>query len=333
MGGVSLNNVGDVGKAGAGMLTMGASELIPGMSNFNGVKNGGVASTVAGLNPYKIGDKVKGAPGVDQSGIPQVDTTGQIAGQYANTLLGGPRTFAGNTPQMTGAQIAGLDGGNGITGNAGRIGALGSMNYLQGIANGTQANPAAIAAQQQQGAAMAQQAAMANSNRGFYNASNARQAMSAGANASAQIGSNAVGQIAQTQMGAAQAAGALGGQIYGQDSGLATQQAGLTQGAAQANLGANLQVGLGNLGAATTHDQQILGAGGLYNQGVGQNMSGGIDIQRLIQSGALGNAGIDIQKLGMGNSMVGGLLGGAGQMGAAGIQAGGMTDAAAIAAA
>jgi hypothetical protein len=315
---------------------------------------GGAASAFSGLNPYHLADGVQGAPGVDSSKINNVDTTGTGAAGYASGLgvqnygnMSAPTQMQaaqiGSVNPAQTAQIQGLNGGNGIAGNDFRQGMGQSMGYLNGVANGSIQDPSAAMMQQGQAASLANTYAMANSQRGQFNPANARGAMQQGAQSYGQMASGLAAQSAQNRIAAAQGAGALGAQGYGQDASLAGQQAGLQQqtnmtqfggdlqkalmqaqlqqGANQTSYGGGLQTLLQNGQLGQAFNSSLLGAGGLFNQvGQGNNQTQ-IQLQQLIQSGALGNAGIGMQKVGMGNQIMGGLIGGAGQAGAASLMA------------
>lgn len=182
-------------------------------------------------------------------------------------LLNDAQNGAASTTAQQQAFVNQLAGQNGIQ-NQSQV-----YNQLQGVANGTEPNPAQAMLANQTGANVANQAALMGSQRGVGSnpALLARQAAQQGAN----IQQNAVGQGAALQ--AQQSLGALG-----QLGGLASQQVGQQQqglsqlGAQQQGLSGQLLQGLGQQNAVNA------GIGGQNAQNA-QNVAGGV-------AGALGSA-------------------------------------------
>lgn len=159
---------------------------------------------------------------------PQYDAATAALGQIASTAQGRA------APTMTAAQ---LDPTNM---NQSRAGLFDTAGRLSAIASGTQAGAGELAVNRQVGQAAASQHSMAMMARGAGSALAGRNA----ARNTMDIGLGGAGAAAQAQMQDQQAAnqqlGSIYGQAYGQDANVAGQNAQLQQGAAQANMGAQL---------------------------------------------------------------------------------------------
>lgn len=164
----------------------------------------------------------------DQSMAGLNSVQGRVAPQAGNTTVG--QVFQGRAANIaTGPQ------------DQFRTGQLGLVNDLQGVANGTQMGAGQLAVRREGNRAIAQQQSMARMQRG----GNAALAARGAAMNTGNIGLNVAGQAAQAQLADQSAArqtlaGALG-QGREQDIGLATGQAGLTQGMNLANMDAQNQ--------------------------------------------------------------------------------------------
>ncbi len=149
-------------------------------------------------------------------------------------------------PQAAGTQVGQVQGYGGATINQQPQGQirdyqLDVANRLAGVANGTQMGAGQMAVRQEGNRAVAQQQAMARMGRG----GNAALAARGAATNTANIGLNVAGQARAAQVQDAQIANQTRAQILdsarGQDIGLATGQAGLTQQAGLASMDAQNQ--------------------------------------------------------------------------------------------
>lgn len=150
------------------------------------------------------------------------------------------------TPQMQGAQVGQVQGYGGATINQGPQGQtrdhqMALAQRLAGVGDGSVMGAGQMAARQEGNRAIAQQQAMARMGRG----GNAALAARGAAMNTGNIGLNVAGQAAQAQRADAQMANQTRAQILdstrGQDIGLATSQAGMTQQAGLASMDAQNQ--------------------------------------------------------------------------------------------
>jgi hypothetical protein len=177
----------------------------------------------------------------EQSKQGMLDAQGRQAPQANRTAVG--NVAQGNAALVSAANIA--------TGpqDQYRQRSMALIDRINGVANGTQLGGGEMAAQREGNRAIAQQQAIARSQRGGGAAMAARGA----AMNSANIGLNTAGQAAQARVQDQQIANQTMGQLIDsgrqQDVGLATSQAGFQQQAGLANQASRNQVGLANMDA------------------------------------------------------------------------------------
>lgn len=215
--------------------------------------NGAMGGLIGGIGNAAIGGRLTGGgkgPGAVTMIQPKPGQYDYAMDQYKNMLGQATPTVAG--AQLNPAQMA--QSRQGMLDVAGRLGS---------IANGTQQGAGEMAVNAQLGRATAAQTAAARMARGANAALASRNAM----RNTADLGLAGAGQAAQARMqdqqGANAQLGQLFGNMYGQDAGVAAQNAQLAQGASMANQQAQLQQQaqrIQTLGAMLGWDQATINA-------------------------------------------------------------------------
>lgn len=239
------------------------------------------------------------------------------------------------------AQLAGQVGINTGQSDQDRAMAMQNISALQQQASGQGPSLAAQQAQASSQAAIAGQMAAMGSQRGPANSSlGMRQAQLGAAANQQQTAQTAVQGRLQEQLNAQQQLGSNINNLQGQDIGLATNQAGLTQQTNLANSAAQNSMSLSNAQMAQSNSQYNAGLGLNYNQlnqstaaqnaqlqqqaGLAnQSMAGQYGLQQGAFNQATGQANLSssLQQEGLNNQMVSGLYGQEGSLyGSAGMQ-------------
>lgn len=312
---------------------------------------------IANINPFKKKD-FGTVPDVNQGAVPQVaQPTGLPQGsapQFFNPYRGdaaGYTGFAGGQihgPAGPTAQQLSFMGPNGQT-SANAFAdpfaqaQLGNVQHLQGIASGAPNTSLAEQQARQVGAQnQAQAFGLANSDRGMGQTAAVRGAVQQGAQIGAQTQQAAANARMAEQLQATGQLGQVAGQGRQQGIDIASSNAGLGQQATLAGYQGGLQTALAQgqidqdtaktvYNAAQAAGMSQLQADTAFNQlkmqyaqlGVSSqqaNQQAAVDLQKLIQAGALGQAGINAQEAQVQNGMIGGVLGAGGTIAAAAIR-------------
>ena len=323
------------------------------MALFEGFDPIGDIGSAIGLNsPFHKKD-YGSVPAVDTGAVPQTTAPGGVpsaGAQFSNPYGAGWQGYTGgkiNGPAgPTAAQLSFM-GTNGVA-SANQFNdpfaqaQLNSVTNLQGISTGA---PGTSLAERQALLSGAQNQAntyaLANTQRGFAQPAVTRAALQQGAAIGAQTAQQAQLARAAEQL---QAAGLLG-QVAGtgreqglqaaqtnaqltQQAGLAGYQGGIQTAIAQGQIDqdtaksvymAAQNAGLSQLQADTAFNDLRSKYAQMGLQSQIANQQAAIDLQRLIQAGAIGQAGINAQEQQAQNSLIGGMFGAAGTIAGAAI--------------
>lgn len=319
---------GDVAKGALGVATGGISELVPGLSNFNGGQGplGGNLMNKAGLqNNYQAQ-----APDIQKSDFQHPMDSGYfdyknsqagLGNQYSDLrgLSGQQRDTTAGIGKEAGA-VSGLAGSQGLGGVLSQQQSL--AQALQAQANGQGPNPAQDQFKQNVNQAIAQNAGMVASQKGINPALAARMAGQNAASMTQGAASNEAQLQAQQQLAAQQELGqnlaqqgntVMGqGQLHSTAGGLIGQQVGAQGAAGQTMMGAGQLAGtMGSL-ANGMYGNAVSGQTAQNNTGVNASLGA----QQINSGVAAGN----VQARGQ---VLGGVLNAGGAIGAAALAHGG----------
>lgn len=341
--GATAASKGDLDTAGKSLATGGLSSVD---RDFN---DGKITAAVGNLNPFKKAS-VPGLPDVDPTGIqgavtqPSVPSTlaaGHVTVPTADNS-GYNQTTIAVTPGPTAATLQGLDN------NDFRAAQLSTIQQLQNQAAGVGPSIAENQIRQSQDANTAQAYALANSARGGFNPAMARAALQAGASNNAVAAQQAGQARLQEQLQAAGVLGTIASTGRGQDidisksnaanvqqANMAGFQGGVQTAIAQGQLNADQaktlftaaqQAGITNAQMDTAFNELQAKYAQMGMTAQMANQQAALQLQQLIQSGAIAKQNAATAANGQKNAMMGALIGAGGM--AAGAMIGGPAGAA-----